>query len=326
MPVDMTTLPEPLVTILVPTYARADYAAQAVQSALAQSYCSVEVVVLDDASPDDTPKRMAAFIQNPRFHYVRHEENLGITGNWHYGISHARGEYFCLLHDDDILEPNFVRELLGPLLEKSEVALTFSDHWMVDASGHRLPSEENTARFGRDMLKPGRLSNDVFAQAVLVDFSVPVGATLFRRAAVDPNFLDVRAQGAIDYWLLYQIVKTGSEAFYLPSKLMNYRVHGGGMSTRSTMYMAEGHHYRFNAILADSQFTRFHSGVAAQRRTSQISYGIDLVQSGRRAEARTVLWAVLLEQPTRRALIAFVLSWLGRSGSWLVSKLRTPIA
>ena len=77
---------------------------------------------------------------------------------------------------------------------------------------------------------------------------------MFRRSAVDLGFIDDRAKGAIDYWLLYRLLKTGLGAFYVNRRLMNYRSHGGGMSTRSALYMAEGHLFRFSAILNDPQF------------------------------------------------------------------------
>ena len=313
---------EPLVTILVPSYARAGYAVEAVRSALAQDYRAIEVLVLDDASPDDTAEKLSPFRSDPRFRYVRHEKNLGITGNWRYGIGAARGQYFCLLHDDDTLEPDFVRSLLQPMLADPALALAFCDHSIMDQFGRPLPSEANTARFHRDTLPAGKLSDDAFARAVLVDLSVPVGASLFRRDAVTPEFVDARAQGAIDYWLLYRLLQTGRGAFYVNRRLMNYRAHGGGMSARSTLYMAEGHLFRLNAVLADPAFPALRQDVAALRRFSLTGYGIDLAQSGRRREARRALWMVLREHPSRRALVAFALSCLGRPGGWFIAKLR----
>jgi glycosyltransferase involved in cell wall biosynthesis len=318
----MSSLSEPLVSILIPTYARAGYVTQAVRSALAQSHQTIEVLVLDDASPDNTSEELLAFQSNPRLHYIRHGKNLGIAGNWRFGIAAAKGEYFCLLHDDDTIEPDFVQTLLQPFLVDPQLALVFCDHFVMDVTGQRLSNAGTTTRFHRDTLPTGRLSYDAFVRAVLVDFAVPVGASLFRRGSVRIDFLDERAKGAIDYWLLYQILKTGQAAYYIPSRLMNYRSHGGGMSARSTIYMAEGHLFRFDAILADLTFSALHSVVAARRRESLTGYGIDLAQIGRYSEASRALWNVLREKPTLRACVAFVLSLLRLPGSWLIARLR----
>ena len=93
----------PLITILVPTYARARYVGIAVRNALAQTYENIEILVLDGASPDGTAAAMEEFHAESRVRYVRHAKTLGISGNWRHGIAAAtfpRGTFFCLLHDD----------------------------------------------------------------------------------------------------------------------------------------------------------------------------------------------------------------------------------
>jgi GT2 family glycosyltransferase len=318
----MQNINDPLVTILVPTYHRAHMLCDAVVSALGQTYRSIEVVVLDDASPDDTAEKLAPFHADPRFRYIRHERNLGIAGNWHHGITVARGEYFCLLHDDDTFEPTFVKSLLQPLLDDPALAMTFCDHRMMDQEGNRLPADPNTRHFRRDRLAGGRLSQEAFAQAVLVDFSVPVGASLFRRQAMGPDFIDERAKGAIDYWLLYRILKTGGDAYYVNQRLMNYRAHEGGMSSQAPLQMAEGHIFRFDAALSDPMFAAFHRQMADLQRKILIRYGLDLTQVGRRVEARQALRKVLRERSSLRAWIAFLLACSGQPGSWLIRQLR----
>ena len=319
----MSTAQQPLVSVLVPTYARAEYAAQAVRSALAQDYHEIEVVALDDASPDGTAAALASYHNDSRFRYVRHERNLGIGGNWRAGIDTARGDFFCLLHDDDTLEPGFVGTLLAPLLADDTLAIAFCDHWTMDGTGRRLPGDGAARRFGRDRLAEGRQSSEAFSRAVLVDHAVPVGASLFRRAMVSPNFIDERAKGAIDYWLLYQVLKTGANAHYTSRKLMNYRSHQGGMSAQSALSMAEGHLYRHAEVLNNPRFAAWKSQVAADQRHILTCYGIDLAQAGRPAEARRALWKVLREQPSARATLGLLLASAGPLGRLMISRLRT---
>lgn len=312
----------PLVTVLVPTYARAEYLLGAVRSALAQNYGNLEIIVLDDASPDGTTEAMAVFENETRVRYVRHEQNLGIAGNWRHGIRLARGEFFCLLHDDDTLEPDFVSVLLAPLLADEVLALAFCDHSLMDANGHPLPSGPTEHCFGRHLLPHGVLGA-AFAPAVLINNSIPVGASLFRRAVVGPDFIADEAKGAIDYWLLYRVLETGHGACYINRKLMNYRSHQGGMSAKSALSMAEGHLYRHAAVLNNPQFAAWKSQVAAERRHILTCYGIDLAQAGRPAEARLALGEVLREQPSVRATLGLLLASAGPLGRWMISRLRT---
>lgn len=312
-------------SILIPTYARAAFVPAAVASALAQSHTRIEVVALDDASPDDTTAALAPFARDPRFRSVRHGRNLGIVRNWRHGIELARGEFFCLLHDDDTFEPDFVAALLAPLRADPDLVLAFCDHWVTDRAGNRQPAASDAAsrRFGRDRLPGGPVAD--FPSAALLDHAVPVGATLFRAARVLPAMLDERAAGAIDSWLLYQLIRAGGDrAVYVPRRLMNYRVHGGGMSHgRARGGMAAGHVFRYERLLADPQppFPAWRGALRDAWATEATTLGLDRAAAGRRREARRLLARVVRHRPRPRSLASLALACAGRPGTWLLNRL-----
>ncbi len=103
---------KPLITVGISTYNRVDGTfPEALQSALAQDLDDFEVVVCDNASEDGT----RAFMErqrDPRLRYHRHETNIGANGNFNACLDLARGDYFLLLHDDDVLEPGFLQRAL----------------------------------------------------------------------------------------------------------------------------------------------------------------------------------------------------------------------
>ena len=104
---------DPLVTIGMPTYNRRHgYFPQALQSALAQDYPNLEVVVCDNASTDGTQEYMEA-MTDPRLRYVRHAENIGANANFNSCLENADGHFFLMLHDDDLLDPTFVSRCVG---------------------------------------------------------------------------------------------------------------------------------------------------------------------------------------------------------------------
>lgn len=106
---------QPLVTIGISTYNRVDGTfPAALRSALAQTYEHVDVVVCDNASEDGTQAFMEA-LDDPRLRYVRHAVNIGANGNFNACLEAARGSYFVLLHDDDLLEPDFVERAMGAI-------------------------------------------------------------------------------------------------------------------------------------------------------------------------------------------------------------------
>jgi len=98
----------PLVTIAIPTYNRAgSYLPVALGSALAQSYPRLEVLVADNASSDDT-RSLIQGIGDRRLRYLRHPINIGANRNYNFCLSRARGDYFLLLHDDDVIDGDFI--------------------------------------------------------------------------------------------------------------------------------------------------------------------------------------------------------------------------
>ena len=120
----------------IPTYNRRELAVRAVQSVLAQDFEDLEVIVSDDASPDDTAAAMAA-IGDPRVRFTRQPVNLGHAANYDWVLHQARGEYFMWLADDDHLDPSYVRRCLqelqdGAVLAAGLARYTFDDGREID--------------------------------------------------------------------------------------------------------------------------------------------------------------------------------------------------
>ena len=96
----MTQPSNPIVSVIITTYNRADLLPRAVNSVLAQTFTDFELIIVDDCSPDDTQEVIESFA-DPRIRSVRHDINSGITVSRNTGIQLARGEYVAFLDDDD---------------------------------------------------------------------------------------------------------------------------------------------------------------------------------------------------------------------------------
>lgn len=135
----MTDLP--LVTIGIPTYNRSGYLRQALQSALAQTYPNLEIIVSDNASTDDTPQVIAEYT-DPRIRFIRQPENLGMAGNWNACLRAATGEYFLLLSDDDLLVPTGIEALVSAYVtegQKQPISFCYGDVTTLSMDGAGAP-------------------------------------------------------------------------------------------------------------------------------------------------------------------------------------------
>jgi len=103
----------PMVTIGIPTYNRAaDHLRAALESALAQNYQPLEIIVSDNCSTDNTGEVVASYA-DPRIRYVRHDPGLGPLGNFNYCVQAAKGDYLLLLHDDDLIDPDMIETCMA---------------------------------------------------------------------------------------------------------------------------------------------------------------------------------------------------------------------
>lgn len=133
----------PLVTIAIPTFNRADGSMlQTVQAALSQTYANVEVLVSDNASSDNTQELISA-IDDPRLRYVRHPENIGANNNFNSCVFGASGDYFMLLPDDDLIDSDFVKTCVDAIPDQSPVGLIRTGVRHIDANSHVMFERNN---------------------------------------------------------------------------------------------------------------------------------------------------------------------------------------
>ncbi len=118
----------PLVSVVIPTYNYAHFVCEAVESALAQTYPAVEVIVVDDGSTDDTRARLAAY--GTRIRYV-HQKNQGLSAARNTGIREARGPFVAFLDSDDQFHPRKLEHQMAEFARRPELGLVgtnaFSD-------------------------------------------------------------------------------------------------------------------------------------------------------------------------------------------------------
>lgn len=113
------------VTTILPTYRRPKMLERAIRSVLNQTYSAVQVLVLDDASGDETRSIVEQLAhQDPRVIYHFHEQNIGPDHNWIYGVDQIDTPFFSFLSDDDFLLPNFYENAINTL-DKHPEAMFF---------------------------------------------------------------------------------------------------------------------------------------------------------------------------------------------------------
>jgi glycosyltransferase involved in cell wall biosynthesis len=133
---EATSAAQPRVSIIIPTYNRANFLGEAVASALGQDYRQIEVIVIDDGSTDDTKKVLETF-KDQRL-VCTHQENAGRSRARNRAIAMARGQYITFLDSDDYYLPSKVGTQVAFLDANPQFGMVYMSAFCVDDGRHAL--------------------------------------------------------------------------------------------------------------------------------------------------------------------------------------------
>jgi glycosyltransferase involved in cell wall biosynthesis len=107
-------------SICIATYNRGAFIGETLDSILSQMQSDVELIIVDGASPDNTPDVMAGYVSRyPDIRYIRELENSGVDGDYDKAVGYAKGEYCWLMTDDDLLAVGAVAQVLRAIDESA---------------------------------------------------------------------------------------------------------------------------------------------------------------------------------------------------------------
>jgi len=199
------------VSIVLPTYNGSRYLREAIANCLNQTYSNIELIVVDDASTDDTPAILASY-QDPRLQVIRHERNKRLPTALNTGFAHATGKYLTWTSDDNFYTPQAIETLVQYLEDHPLVAFVYSRCWLVDETGAVVGEVETGPPEG-------------------LEYNNCVGACFLYRREVYEAIGDYNAKVALsedyEYWL--RVMQRFRMAF-LDEPLYYYRQHSQSLT------------------------------------------------------------------------------------------------
>jgi glycosyltransferase involved in cell wall biosynthesis len=203
----------PSVTYVLPTYNRARFLAEAIDSVLSQDYPDLELVVVDDGSTDDTPailERYAAS-HSERFRFVRHD-HAGQGAAVNRGFELAHGDLLGVFNDDDVLLPGAVQKVASALIDDPEAVLAYPGWHFVDEAGEII-----------DTCIP--IEHSLVDSVRLMDWIVGPGNLVRASVVNEVGGWDESLPQALDWDFYLRIAPMGSFR-RVPEALVLWRQHG----------------------------------------------------------------------------------------------------
>ena len=210
-----------MISVIIPVYNAEKYIAECLDSVLSQTYARLEVIAVDDGSPDNSGKILDEYAARDRRIKVLHCDNAGPSTARNRGLRAAEGSYICFVDNDDILAPDYIEKLLSPIRGKKR-AFSFCDY----SSDYPLEQKEGiTEPVSRDRFK-GFLS-DLKSPEYIV--AVVVWNKLYTRDIWDGLFFP---DGKLpdDEAVIYDVIIGSKEIYYVQTPLYYYRRHEGSIT------------------------------------------------------------------------------------------------
>jgi glycosyltransferase involved in cell wall biosynthesis len=214
-----------LVSIIIPSYNHAQYVGAAIQSVLDQTYDSVEIIVVDDGSTDNTRQVVGDFGEAVRYIW---QENQGLSAARNTGICAARGELIGVLDADDLYEPEFVATLTAVVQTDPDAAAVYCAYQYVDADNAPLPQQASRT------VPPDQLHEALLGGNFLVPLCLLVRKSAYEQAGVfDKNF-----QGCAD-WDMWLRLALKYKIVGIDRSLVRYRALPNSMSSDPAYMLAD---------------------------------------------------------------------------------------
>ncbi|MBI4494288.1 MAG: glycosyltransferase [Chloroflexi bacterium] len=302
----------PTISVVIPTYNRAKYLVQAVESVLGQTFRDFELIVVDDGSTDDTAHVLAPYADRLSYVYQRNRRE-GAARNT--GIRLARGDYVAFLDSDDLWLPGKLAQDLAAFQAAPDSGLVYSAAEFVADDGsvlrRRLPHPEG----------------DVFARLALENF-IPLSTATVRRACLreaggfreDPDL-----SGTYD-WELWVRLAARYRFAYGPRVATHIRAHAGNMLSDAS-HMERAMLRGVELVLANPTLGERVAGRQARIRASMYYHiGVNHYSNGHMARARHYFAKAARTWPqdalTPRLAIAWAKTLVGARGALALRRAR----
>ena len=204
-----------MISIVLPTHNGSAYIAQSIESCLNQPYGNLELIVVNDASQDDTKKIISSY-EDPRILYLENDSNMGLANSLNRGFSASKGEYLTWTSDDNYYASNALAKMLSELKGSKNIDFVYANYSRIDGNGNlidKIAVKESLHLLWRNCVGPCFLyTREVYKKV----------------GDYNPDF--VLAED-YEYWM--RVIKN-FKMKNLDSYLYYYRLHGDSLTYKHT--------------------------------------------------------------------------------------------
>ncbi|EEG28572.1 glycosyltransferase, group 2 family protein, partial [[Clostridium] methylpentosum DSM 5476] len=236
------------VSVIIPCYNYGAFLGEAIESVLAQTLKPIEILIVDDASSDNTQQVGLAYQKKyPGFiTFHRNEKNMGIVDNFNNAVPMTSGEYICFLGADNRFLPNYLELSAKVLDEDPSVGIAYTDYYLFGEQAKQVYDSHKENR-------RGKIENGFYyinfpefdLDEMKIGHNFIHGSSMYRRAAYEQvgGYKNQKAAPE-DYNLFLRIVTSGWTARKVHGTYLEYRQHSSEQANRKVVEKAQLEYYK----------------------------------------------------------------------------------
>jgi glycosyltransferase involved in cell wall biosynthesis len=229
---------QPKVSVIVPNYNHAPYLSERLDSILDQTYNDLELIIIDDASTDESHRILTRYYSKPRVQIIVNNRNSGAAfPQWNRGIARAKGDYVWIAESDDSAHPRFLETLVPLLDENSQIGLAYCQSRLINREGIGIGDSLNWTidldpeRWKSDFVNDGR---DEIRNYLIYKNTIPnASAVVARRSVLNRTLpVDISFKLCGD-WMHWGKVLLQTDLAYVARPLNNWRLESSNSRLRA---------------------------------------------------------------------------------------------
>lgn len=217
---------QPLVSIVIPVYNGSNYLSEAIDSALAQTYKNIEIIVVNDGSKDDGATEKIALSYGDKIRYFS-KENGGVSSALNFGIEKMQGEYFSWLSHDDKYEPKKVENQVAALknIDNKETVVVCSGR-PIDENSNLIENHSSKQRFENGLVSWNKAFENLFNQGSFNGCAFLIHKNVFEKV----GRFDETLRYIQDLLMWAKIFLNRIPLLYMHDELVLSRIHNGQLT------------------------------------------------------------------------------------------------
>ena len=235
----------PLFTIAIPTYKRVEYLKEAINSAINQEgFDDYEILIVDNNPErnDETEKLLSSYKNcNLTIQYYKNSQNIGMIGNWNRLYVLSRGKYVVMLHDDDVLYPNYLKSVYHIIRKTGGISAGYYPTYEMGAN----PKYRIQLNSGRNKYSLRGLKLFDFIKGNIL--GAPTGLCLRRNDAIELGGFDPHFFPSSDYAFYIKLVYHKEITQIVGAPLLFYRLNESASAKKEIL---------LNAVVSDLKIKR----------------------------------------------------------------------